>query len=273
MKRILITGSNGYIARNLTKLLRNYNLVNTDRQSLDLLNSSMVDNFFENNFFDVILNTVVTGGSRLKEDEDQVLVKNIVMHNNIMRNKKSFHKIINFGSGAELDRLNQINEHSLLEHSYPQDYYGLSKNIIAKLEKNNSDFYNVRIFNVFNYDELPTRMIKSNIVNYINNKDILIHQDKFMDFFFIDDLYRIIVQIIEDENMPNLINCSYKKKFSLLQIAQLINRLSDYEVGIKIQDSTKMGNSYLGKYNLPESLKLIGFEEGLKRTYKLLKEI
>ena len=94
MKRILITGCDGYIARNLSNLLLNYDLVKVNRQSLDLSNSNIVDNYFKDNYFDLVINTAVSGGSRLQEDDEQVLIKNIVMHNNLMRNKKYFKKII-----------------------------------------------------------------------------------------------------------------------------------------------------------------------------------
>ena len=272
MKRILITGSNGYVSRNLIRLLPQYNFVITNRQNLDLLDPNSVDQFFRDNHFDVVINTAVTGGSRLVEDDYKILLNNLTMHTNLMRNKKYFNKIINFGSGAELDRSKQINQHSILENSYPKDFYGMSKNLIARSEINNPNFYNLRIFNVFNYDELSTRMIKANITNYVNKNPILIHQNKYMDFFFMDDLAKIVSYIIENDQSNTTFNCSYRKRFCLFQIANMINELDDYGVEIKVENISSMGNSYFGKFNLPDSLDLIGFEEGLQRTYKIIKE-
>ena len=142
MKRILITGCNGYVSRNLIRLLPQYDFFTTNRQNLDLLNIDVVDSFFKNNFFDLVINSAISGGSRLEDDNYLVLLNNILMHNNLMRNKKYFNKLINFGSGAELNRENFIDEKSILENAYPKDFYGMSKNIIAKTEINNPNFYN-----------------------------------------------------------------------------------------------------------------------------------
>lgn len=270
--KILLTGSNGYIARNLSKFLSEYKVTYIDRKTLDLLDKSEVNNFFSNRFFDVIINTAVSGGSRLSTDNSKCIFENLTMHQNLMSNKKHFNKFIHFGSGAELDRSKQINHNSLLSHSFPTDPYGMSKNIIAKLEENNKKFFNIRIFNVFNSDELSTRMIKNNIINYIEKKPILIHQNRFMDFFYMDDLAEIVIGIIKNEIDINTLNCSYKNRHCLFNIAKLINNLSDYEVEIKTLDQSCMGNSYFGKFNLLENIKLIGFEEGLKLTYNDLKE-
>jgi len=272
MKRILITGCNGYVSRNLIRLLPQYDFLTTNRQDLDLLNTDAVDSLFKNNFFDLVINSAISGGSRLEDDNYLVLLNNILMHNNLMRNRKYFSKFINFGSGAELNRDDHIDEKSILEKTYPKDFYGMSKNIIAKTEINNPNFYNVRIFNVFNYDEIATRMIKANIINYINKKPIIIHQNKYMDFFYMDDLAEIIKHLIENNETQNTINCSYEKKFCLLQIANMINNLDNYNVEIQLNEASYMGKSYYGKYNLPNSLSFIGFEEGLKRTYKIVKE-
>ena len=78
-----------------------------------------------------------------------VLVKNIQMFYNLLNNKHYFGKLINFGSGAELNM--------------PTDPYGLSKNIISKIIDAEPHFYNIRIYGVFDENELDTRFIKNNI--------------------------------------------------------------------------------------------------------------
>lgn len=249
MKKILITGSNGYIARNLFVSLNNCDITLTNRQNLNLLNSQEVNDYFKVNSFDIVLHTAVSGGSRLQEDDYSWVYQNLLMVNNLMYNSHKFSKLISFGSGAELDRRFDINENSELQTSFPIDPYGLSKNSIAKSFINHEKFYNIRIFNVFNEDELETRMIKSNILKYMDKKPMKIFQNKIMDFFHMNDLVKIIDYYIQNEKCPHTINCTYESKYSLLDVANIINTLSNHKVEINIESAT-MGNSYYGKFDL-----------------------
>lgn len=271
MKKVLITGSNGYVARNLAKYFKDCELTLTNRKSLNLLDPKEVKTFFSDKYFDAVIHTATSGGSRLKEDGYEVFYENCIMHQNILDNSQSFDKYISFGSGAELDRRYNIDENTDLSSSYPVDPYGMSKNFIAKSGILYPNFYNVRIYNVFNYDELPNRMIKANILNYMNNSPIIIHQDKFMDFFLMDDLYKVVNFIINSNVKQKIINCSYKEKYKLSDIANIINNLSFYNVEV-IVENQEVGLSYCGDYNLHLfDIQLSGLCLGIVQTYEKLK--
>jgi len=271
MKKILITGSDGYIARNISKSLSDYDLTLVNRTKLDLLNAKSVKKFFEHRFFDAVIHTATSGGSRLKEDSSDVFYENCTMHQNILENAQSFDKYISFGSGAELDRRYDIDPTVELKSAYPIDPYGMSKNFIAKSGILYPHFHNIRIFNVFNEDELTSRMIKANILNYINKKPIIIHQDKWMDFFYMDDLCEVLKFTIESNTKQKIINCSYQDKYMLSTIAEIINQLSTHKVDIVIND-TCIGKNYYGDYNLHLfDIDLAGLHLGIKNTYNKLR--
>ena len=271
MKKILITGCKGFVARNLTQYLSDYELVLTHKGNLDLLDHNQVKNFFKNNFFDVVIHTATSGGSRLKEDGPQDCFENCLMHQNILDNSCSFDKYISFGSGAELDRRYNIDPTVEIKSAFPVDPYGMSKNFIFKSGLLHPKFYNIRIFNVFNEDELSTRMIKANILNYINKRPITIHQNKTMDFFYMDDLCKIVEFVINSNLKQKLINCSYIEKVSLTDIAFMINNLSSHKVDINIETSN-IGLNYFGDYNLHLfDVNLVGLQNGIIKTYKELK--
>ena len=168
--KVLITGGNGYIAKSLSKGLNEHELTLITRQDFDLTDRKSTDDWFRGKFFDVIIHTAIKGGSRLKQEEGNDLYQNLQMFYNLYYNSHCFGKCIQFGSGAELNK--------------PNTPYGLSKKIINDLIQPEMGFYNVRIFAVFNEDELDTRFIKSNIKRYINKEEIIIHQNKQMDFFY-----------------------------------------------------------------------------------------
>lgn len=268
MKKILITGADGYIARNIIKKFSNYDLTLVNRSKLNLLDEKLVKIFFKFRYFDAVIHTATSGGSRLTIDSYDVLHENCLMHQNILENACSFDKLISFGSGAELDRRYDINPSADLMSAYPIDPYGMSKNFIAKSGLLYPNFHNVRIFNVFNEDELSTRMIKANIINYLNNKPIIIHQDKWMDFFYMDDLCEVVKFVIESNLDQKIVNCSYQEKHKLSDIALMINNLSDHKVDIIVNDSS-IGLNYYGDYNLHLfDIDLSGLQIGITNTYQ-----
>ncbi len=273
MKKILITGSNGFIARNIATKLKDCEITLTDRSNLNPLNISEVDNFFKDKYFDVVIHTAIKGGTRLAQDESEFVYQNCLMHFNILRNQHSFGKYISFGSGAELDRSLPIDEFSSYTKSLPTDPYGMSKILIARSGEAFDKFYNIRIFNIFNEDELPSRMIKGNILRYINKETMLIHQDKYMDFMHFDDFMKIVNFYIFEKNCPKDINCSYKEKYLLSEIAEIINKLDSYKVDINIENKN-IGNSYIGKYELDKfNIEVDGLVSGIEKCYQYYSKI
>jgi nucleoside-diphosphate-sugar epimerase len=255
--KILITGTNGYIGKSLYNTLKDKHEVSTiTRDKCDLINSEDVNFYFLDTWFDIVIHCAVVGGSRLKEDSWNVIDSNLQMYYNLLNNKDHFNKLIHFGSGAEI---------------YAQDTpYGLSKHIIRQsiLDKNN--FYNLRIFGVFDENELDTRFIKANIKRYINKEAIQIHEVKFMDFFYMQDLTKVVEYYINKENPPKEFDCVYNETtYTLFGLACLINKLDDYEVEVVYGD--KIGDDYISKYRTTLPIKFIGLKQGIIETYNKLK--
>lgn len=271
--KILITGANGFIAKNLISGLKDHEVIGIARQHLDLNNRIEVDRFFKYNSFDIVIHCAISGGKRQIVDGPEVLWENLSMFYNLLNNKSKFKKLINLASGAELDRSQQINLiYPDFKDKYPLDYYGMSKNIISRLVDSEKNMHNIRIFNVFGHNEDDHRMIKSSIKKYISKKDIVIHQDKLMDFFYIEDLISLINYYIDNNSFPKDINAVYKTKYHLSDIAEIINNLSDYKVDIKIEQPG-FSNSYVGKGMITEILpiKFKGLENSIKEVYNKLK--
>ena len=250
--KILITGGNGYIAKSLFKNLNNSILIT--RKDFDLTDRDVTNKWFDGKYFDVVIHTAIKGGSRLSKDNSDTFYQNIQMFYNLLNNKHCFGKLINFGSGAEL--------------GMPTDPYGLSKNIISKLINSEPHFYNIRIFGVFDENELNTRFIKNNINRYIKKESILIHQNKIMDFFYMRDLIKLVEYYVDNEYLPKEIDCKYSNSFSLKEIAHMINNLNNYQVNIEI-DNQEEGISYIGNY-VDLNIDYVGLQGGIKEIYNNL---
>jgi len=138
---ILITGGSGYIATAIYNSLKDiYNVTKITKNDFDLLDGFKTNNFFKDKYFDVVIHTASTGGNRLINDHKATLQTNLKMFCNLMLNKEHYGKFISFGSGAE---------------KYATDTaYGESKNNIAQIINKKDKHYNIRIYAVFDENEL-----------------------------------------------------------------------------------------------------------------------
>lgn len=273
---ILITGSNGFLGRNLKTYLGNikkdnqylYNIITLTRQDANLLDSEEVKTFFQkhNKPFDLLIHTAIEGGRRNKPDDPIIVYNNLLMLYNLLSYQDYFQCIISFGSGAELDRRYDINSKSI--NRYPIDPYGLCKNVIDKITADEPKLCNFRIYNCFGYDEQPDRMIRNNITKYLNYENMVIHSDRKMDFFYVGDLAQVIHFFIQTQNIPKRFDCCYKDKVYLSEIANIINNLDDHKVEIIYQNNTGLSNKdYTGQY-VETHIKYIGLENAIKLIYK-----
>jgi len=252
--RILITGGGGYIAKSIYAALKDdYSIVNPNRQELDLTCKHSIESFFgKHGYFDAVIHTAIKGGSRLNVDDWSVLDANLSMYYNLCSKERYFNKFINIGSGAEIYS--------------PDTPYGLSKKAIAKSIESKSDKYiNLRVFAIFDENELDTRFIKANIKRVINGEPLEVYEDKYMDFFYMEDFIEVIKDVLNSKNQQKEVNCVYEKKYKLSEIASIINNLSSNPNKIKICKNCKI--DYIANYNRSIIINLIGLENAIAKVY------
>ena len=283
MSKVLITGGQGYIARNLVPLFVNakYTVDAPSRTDMDLLNFQHTLEYMEKSWPDVIIHAASKGGRRqVKDTWDDVFVPNLKMweHLTVASLRHDPHpKIITLGSGAEFDRRWPIQEKYELtvQHNWPIDPYGLSKNIITKRALTDfDDVYVLRLFGCFNFDDDPARFIKNGILNLKRGLPVTVHQNKEMDYFYLDDVFNVMDYIIKNPYAPRDINLVYNKKVTLLDIASLIHKyVGRFNPVIKLNENG-LGDPYTGAstvlYELPVADQLIGLESGICRTVQKL---
>lgn len=251
---ILITGGNGYIAKALYDNLKHkHNITTITRQNFDLNSYDATCEWFNERQFDVVLHTAIAGGSRLQQDDSVVLQQNLAMYNNLRANRHYFTKLISFGSGAELH--------------HGDTPYANSKREIADSIENTENFYNLRIFGVFDENELLTRFIKANILRYIKKEPIIIHANKIMDFIYMPDLISTVEYYMTNTNLEKNINCCYEEKYTLKTIANMINSLDAHKVPI-ITYKTEL-EFYSGDSGLPP-INIVGLSQGIQKTFLAL---
>jgi len=278
---ILITGCNGFLGREMSDYFSDkaVNLMLTDRATLNPLQYDSVRKFFNSNKVDVVIHTAVKGGKRNQVDDIQTFHDNIIMFNNLASFSDRFSFMFNFGSGAEFDRNSNITlrRESEIELENPTDYYGLSKNLISrKIVTLDSNIFNLRLFGCFGRHEEPQRLFR-NTLNLISlGKNPIIYQDKYMDYFYAQDVGKVIEHIMynKEQKIPKDINLCYRKKYLLSeQVDFITDSLTESGIHVKIS-KTGFANSYTGNaealYNL--EIQLEGLQIGIQKCLKSWKK-
>jgi dTDP-4-dehydrorhamnose reductase len=282
---ILITGANGFIGSNLMTMLAdipNAKLFAGTRDTIDLYSSKSVREYIEKNEITKIVHCAIEGGRRNVIDPPDIVYRNILMAQNLIQCQEEKDTFINIASGAEFDLKEDIykEDERALGYRIPTDYYGFSKNMIARNVLGYHNGINLRVFGCFYHNEKSDRFIKTNILRYLKDEPIIIFQDKYMDFIYMEDLAKVIKYLLIKtekfrlEHFDKDINMSYRVSYTLRQIATMINSLDWKHHSKIIVEKEGMANSYCGKgYNfsvVSSDMEIKGFEKGILEYYKKL---
>ena len=141
----------------------------------------------------------------------------------------------------------------------------------------NENIINLRLFGCFGPLEEDNRFIKASLKNMLKGRNIIVHKDRYMDFFYVDDLVTVIEHYIKNINklneLPKDLNLTYPEKYTLLEMGNYINSLTNYSVDVILQ-SEGLGLDYTGcSEKLSDlNLDLIGLDEGICQVMKHLQE-
>lgn len=275
--KILITGGNGFIARNLSEQLNNNGLAlsSVDRQGLDLLDPQKVFDFIKSGKFDVVIHTATYDAApkHSTKDPSKVLENNLRMFFNLTRCKGHFGKMIYFGSGAEFDREHwkpRMKEDYFDQH-IPRDQYGFSKYIMTKHAQLSANIYNLRLFGVFGkYDDWQTRFIPNACCQAVLGLPVTIKQNKLCDFLYIDDLVKIVRWFIGNSPRRNVYNICTGKANDFESLAEKIIEISGKQLDSVIK-TAGLGREYSGDNALLleelQDFKFQPLDKSLKELY------
>lgn len=277
-KNILITGSGGFIGKNLKEFLQDkYNLFTPRSFEINLLDEAVVKEYLLKNKIDIVIHCAAYG-ARISADVAMETVgqQNILMFQNIAKNLPAEAFMINLGSGAEYDKskpLNKIKEEEF-GNSIPKDPYGYSKYMISKEIEKYPNIVNLRLFGVYGKYEDESRFITYAINQNLAQKPIEINQNVIFDYLYIDDLCQIIKHFIKNKPSKKFFNVTPSQSISILEIANIINQISDFKSGIIVKNEG-LNNEYSG-YNAKFLKEMVGFdftpyEEGIKSLFEFLK--
>ena len=241
MKSILITGGNGFIAKNLYEQLHtHYAITSCTKHDLNLLDPIAVSQYLKKNF-DIIIHTATYDAApyHSTKDPSKVLEKNLKMFFNITNCSNHFDKLIYYGSGAEFDKnkwIPKMKEFYFGIH-IPIYQYGFSKYIMNQFARSNPNIYNLRLFGVFGkYDDWKTRIISNICYHTLSNIPIRIIRNQTIDFLYIDDLVSITKHFIDNDPPLSTYNVCTGTTHTHKSIAEKILSISNKTLPINVED-------------------------------------
>tara|TARA_B100000945_G_scaffold112046_1_gene88766 strand:- start:488 stop:1360 length:873 start_codon:yes stop_codon:yes gene_type:complete len=233
--KILITGTNGFIGRNIKELLQEkYESIHfPKRQELNLLEKNSVKDYLKKNKFDIIIHC----GVSLTSVQD-----NLDMYFNIENCSKNFGKLICLGSGAEFDPKHYIPN---MKENYfgkyipvKSDIYSFSKYQIAKdIERKKRNIYNLRGFGIFGkYEDYRRRFISNNICRLLCGLNISIGKNAYFDYMYINDYVKMIEIFMNKNPKERTYNVCTGKTVDLLTLAKIIREVDGRNKLIELKE-------------------------------------
>lgn len=274
---ILLTGSGGFIGRNLKEYLKDkYTLFYPRSYELDLTDQNAVEKYFNSYDINFIIHCGTTGGVRGVQDNPETLDDNIAMVNNILKYKREDCRVILFGSGAMYDKsrnLHKVHETEIGKF-IPYDLYGQSKMKIAEITEKRNDLLCLNIFACYGYNEKESRFPSYAINQALRGQDIVINQNVVFDYLFVEDMQKIVEYFITNIPQHKIINITPTQSISLLEIADIVKDISGNNCKIEVKNSV-MNNEYTGNNSVLLSeikdLKFTSMQEGLLKLYNYIK--
>lgn len=299
VKKIIITGANGLVGRNIIKssLFKKYQLILITRKKIDLLNKKKIKQFFLRNNPDLIIHCAakVGGiGANYKNNYDFFDLNLKINHNVITAAKEAkISKLINFGSSCmyPISAKKPLQEDSISIHNLEKtnEGYALSKIIslsLCNLINKDKFFKYVTVIpcnlygNFDNFDTDSSHLIAAAIKKIITAKlnksnDIEIWGDgnAKREFMHVEDLIKFLYLLIQKFNKsPNTINIGTGKELKVINYYKIISKILNHKLNFYYNHDMPFGQ--LSKVlNIKKSLQL-GFvastkiEDGIKKTIK-----
>lgn len=264
---ILITGINGFIAKNLYhKLKSNPNIEVFGTTKQDSLNIVQILNEKKPEYIYHI-------GAEIYSNDD-MFESNVVLTYKILeycRVSQNLKRLILVGSSSEYGRKTKpMSEYDILE---PQTIYEGTKAACTMLAQSYSYTYNIptfviRPFTVYGPYEKPNKFLQILFKKKSNNDKNISISNGFHDYIFIDDFIEALLEIVKNNNNTfDIINIGSGIQTSNLEVVKIFEKVTNYyfENYLPLQsksydsemwvcDTTKMNKYYNIKINLEDGI-------------------
>jgi len=238
-QKILLTGSTGFIGKNLKEYLEpRYELYAPPRKELELTDKEAVKDYLCSHPVDVVIHAATNPGHRWIKNPQNIAKNNVSMFFNLAECDNYFSRMIVLGSGSEYDirrPMVRIKEEDMPK-APPEDEGGYSKFLFSQYAEKNEKIINLRSFGVFGkYEAYQIRFISNVICKALYEVPLTIKQNRVFSYLYVDDLCRIVEMCLFRTLQYRHYNVAPDEVIDLFSIAQLVNEVAkkDLEIIVK----------------------------------------
>lgn len=271
--KILITGSGGFVGRNLVAGLKEkYELFYPRSQELNLTDYRAVEQYLKKNKITHVIHAAVHSGLSISREAG--FQGDLRMLTSLTRCLDKLDKLIVFGSGAEFAKtreMKKVREDEWGEY-VPEDLYGLSKFITTEIVRREPKMLNLRLFGIYGpQEDYRYKFISNTIVKKLLGMPIKIKQDVIFDYLYVSDLIPVVEYFLTHKNKYPDYNVSTTESIKLSQIVEIINEIASDKSEVEIVNPD-LNFEYTGsnerlKNEFP-AWKITSYREGLRALYK-----
>lgn len=237
--KILITGSTGFVGRNVKEYLEKqnkYDIYAPDSKELDCLDEQRTAAYLEKNRFDYILHFAVYGdGVDKTKDRSKTVEYNLRIFFNFANHAHLFGRMYYSGSGAEYDKrydIKSVREEDV-GRTMPVDPYGVMKYTIGQIIENSSSIYNFRLFGIFGkYEYYPQKYISNVCCKAVKGIPLTMRQNVYFDYLWVDDFARMTEYFLHHEPRYHTYNMVSGQKISLKEICDRVLAVSGKDLPV-----------------------------------------
>ena len=255
-RKILITGSTGFIGANLVRFFLKigvevYILTRTtsnkwrikdilkdvNEYCVDLLDYEKLESIILDIAPEIIFHIAIYGGYPFQKDIKKIIESNFIGTVNLVNacKKADFELFVNTGSSSEYGiKSKSMTEEDILE---PVNDYGVSKaaatlycQAVARREK--IPIVTLRLFSPYGYYEEPTRLIPSVVISCLKARNPEVSSpNSVRDFIFIEDVIDAYMKVTKTSDIGGKIfNIGYAKQHSVGEVVNKIVELTGNKV-------------------------------------------
>lgn len=250
MKKILLTGSEGFVGRHLCESLANradFQLSCPKQLEVNLTNSLEVAHYIESFQPDVIIHSA-TSNTVGKDYNSDVCEQNLRMFFNLLRHRPNDCAIYSLCSGSSYNRENwqEKMEEEYLGTYIPSDGQGFSKFVISSYARHLSDVVILRLFGIFGeYEDYRYKFISNTIAKRLIGQAVTLHKNAVYDYLDVSDFCAIMHKLIDQNIRSGEFNVTPDHSTSLSQIIETIDHCLGTERPYKITNPG-YGTPYTG---------------------------
>ena len=239
LKKILLTGAEGFVGRNLAAHFGQRNDIVLDcpgQHALDLTDSQQIADYLDRCQPDIIIHSATSNTVGKGYDTD-VCEQNLRMFFNLLRNRPTGCTLYTLCSGSSYNRENWIENMSedYLGQHIPTDSQGFSKFVIASHARHLDNVVTLRLFGVFGkHEDHRYKFISNTIAKRLIGLDVVLFRDARYHYLDVADFCAIVERLIDGRVNRGEFNVTPDAPVSLSQLIETVDRCLGVTTGYTV---------------------------------------